>query len=178
VRARDNPFRSARVLALRYRLEIPWPALIERWTSLGRVGAIVGPPGTGKTTLLEGLTDVLRDRGERVQLLRLTEEGPDLPGIEPGAVVLLDSAGLLTDAAFRRFRQRAAAWVVTAHGPGRGPTLWECRTSAELLDGLLDELGVPEWRAEARALFARKPGNVREVLRALYDRCALTPAPE
>lgn len=172
MRARDNPFRADRVLRLRYRLDVPWPAFAERWTSLGRRGAIVGPEGAGKTTLLEGFADVLRARGERVQMIRLSEEARALPDVEPGATVLLDGAEQLDEARWRRFGGQVASGVVTTHAPGRWPLLWECRTSPELVDGLLEELGQPQWKADARALFAPCRGNVRAILRALYDRAS------
>jgi ATPase subunit of ABC transporter with duplicated ATPase domains len=172
MRARDNPFRAERVQRLRYRLDLPWPAFVERWTSLGRRGAIVGPEGAGKTTLLEGFAEVLRARGETVQWVRLSEEAREMPAVEPGAVLLLDGAEQLDAARWRLVRGQAASGVATSHRPGLWPTLWECRTSPELLDALLGDLGASQWRAEARALFDARKGNLREVLRALYDRCA------
>ena len=81
MRARDNPFRTDRVLAVRYRLDQgTFDGLLDRLDALGRRAAIVGPKGSGKTTLLEDLAPRLRDRGFTVRELRLNEENP---GFEP-----------------------------------------------------------------------------------------------
>ena len=60
--AADNPFRTARLEALAYR---PAVDLVERALVLRR-SAIVGPMGTGKTTLLGELARGLRARGFEV----------------------------------------------------------------------------------------------------------------
>ncbi len=167
MRARDNPFRAARVEGLKYRLGISWQELVERWMSIGRFGAIVGPEGSGKTTLLEGFAEVLRARGERVQLARLREGEP--PELEPGAVALLDGVEQMDRTRWRVLQLRLPAAVITLHTPRLLATLWECRTSPELLDGLLEELGAMAWREQARRLFVEKRGDLRQVFRALYD---------
>lgn len=167
MRARDNPFRAARVEGLKYRLDIPWQALVERWMSLGRFGAIVGPPGSGKTTLLEGFAEVLRARGERVQLARLRDGEP--PELEAGAVALLDGVEQMDRTRWRILRLRLPAAVITLHTPHLLATLWECRTTPELLDGLLEELGASAWRETGRRLFVQHRGDLRAVFRALYD---------
>ena len=77
MRARDNPFRTDRVLSVRYRLaEGTLCGLLDRFEAMGRRAAIVGPKGHGKTTLLEDLAPRLRDRGFAVRELRLDEEHP------------------------------------------------------------------------------------------------------
>ena len=58
------------------------------------------------------------------------------------------------------------------------PTLIECRTSPELLDSLLHELigeAATSLRARSHDLFAANNGNLRDVLRALYDEAASSP---
>ena len=167
MRARDNPFRAARVEGLKYRLDIPWQELVERWTVLGRFGALVGPPGSGKTTLLENFAEVLRARGEKVQLARL--RGGEPPALEPGAVALLDGVEEMDRTRWRVLHLRLSAAVITLHTPRLLSTLWDCRTTPALLDGLLDELGASAWRDAGRRLFAEKRGDLRQVFRALYD---------
>jgi polynucleotide 5'-kinase involved in rRNA processing len=72
VRARDNPFRTERVLRVRFRLPSgTWDDLLARFEALGRRAAIVGPQGSGKTTLLEDLAPRLRARGYSIRELRL-----------------------------------------------------------------------------------------------------------
>lgn len=184
MRARDNPFRTDRVLQVRYRLPGgSWDDLLARLESLGRRAAIVGPQGSGKTTLLEDLAPKLRERGFGVRELRLDTERPRFEpefldrffaGLGPRDVLLFDGAEQLGRFAWSRFERRAraaAGLVVTLHRPGRLPTLLETSTSPQLLDGIVEQiLGGPS--AYTPGLFEKHGGNLREALRELYDRYA------
>lgn len=188
MRARDNPFRSERILALRYRLsEDGWNDLLSRLESLKRRAAIVGPKGSGKTTLLEDLAPRLAARGWTPRPLRLDEEHPKFDGrfledfvasLGPRDVILFDGAEQLGFLDWRRFERRtrsAGGLILTLHRPGRLPTLLETRTSPELLDALVAQLLGPEDREQgpaSRELYARHAGNLREALREFYDRFA------
>ena len=185
MRARENPFRSDRLLSLRYRLQQgSWEDLLARFASLGRRAAIVGPQGTGKTTLLEDLAPRFRDAGYRVRELRLDEETPGydpavLESLTPRDVILFDGAEQLGRFAWSSFERRsrgAGGLLITVHQPGRLPTLLETQTSPELLAGLVDQiLGAGSAaRPLASALFAKHRGNLREALRDLYDHMAQT----
>jgi len=186
VRARDNPFRSDRVLAVRYRLQGgSWEDLLERFDALGRRAAIVGPKGSGKTTLLEDLAPRFRERGFSIRELRLTQ---DTPRFEEGVledlfasltardVILFDGAEQLGWLAWSRFERRSRAaggLLVTVHHPGRLPTLLETQTDPQLLACLIGQI-LEERAGDARALapqlFEKHRGNLREALRDLYDR--------
>jgi hypothetical protein len=181
VRARDNPFRTERVLRVRYRLASgTWDDLLGRFEELGRRAAIVGPKGTGKTTLLEDLAPRLRARGFVVHELRLDEETPRFePGfldrlfasLGPRDVILFDGAEQLGWIAWSRFERRAraaAGLLVTCHRPGLLPALIETSTTSELLEGIVEEL-LGARLPETPALFEKHGGNVREALRELYD---------
>ncbi|MBI3854417.1 MAG: hypothetical protein HY293_01865, partial [Planctomycetes bacterium] len=183
MRARDNPFRTERILELRYRLPSSWDELLDRWEALGRRAAIVGPHGTGKTTLLEDLAPKLRARDYAVHELRLDAEHPDFePGILESCfrslggrdVILLDGAEQLGKSSWSRFERRsraAAGLVVTSHRAGLLPTLIETRTTPELLVELVAQLlgdCPPEIRALAPRLFKKHRGNLREALGELY----------
>jgi MoxR-like ATPase len=62
--ARENPFRADRVLACRYRPQsVGWDELIDRIQRHRYRAAIIGPEGTGKTTLLEDLAPRLDAMG-------------------------------------------------------------------------------------------------------------------
>ena len=187
MRARDNPFRSERVLSLRYRLGESWEALLVRFERLGRRAAIVGPHGSGKTTLLEDLAPRLRGAGYTLRPLRLDTEFPRFePGyldcffasLGPRDVILFDGAEQLGALAWHRFRRRsraAAGLVATTHRPGRLPTLIETSTTPELLETLVGEIlggGAVEIGPLMPALFERHRGNLRDALRELYDRFA------
>jgi hypothetical protein len=185
MKARENPFRSERLLALRYRLsDDEWAALIERLEALGNRAALVGARGAGKTTLLRDIGARLEARGFAVARIRLNEAAPSVSGrgwvdlARARGFVLLDGAERLGAARWRAFSvltRRAAGIVVTSHEPSRLPTLTVCETSAELLAGLAEELlgERPPWLdATARTLFEKHAGNLREALRDLYDRYA------
>ena len=71
--ARDNPFSTARLQHIRYRFQAgSWDGFLEDLKQRRYRGAIVGPEGTGKTTLLEDLEPRLRDLGFTPVRLRLT----------------------------------------------------------------------------------------------------------
>lgn len=191
MKARDNPFSAERVLRVRYRLgggtAFAWPQLWSRLENLRFRAAIVGPRGSGKTTLIEDLADFLSDQGFRPRPLRLDEEEPALrPAIlrrlrdEIAArdFVLLDGAEQLGWIAWRRFTaatRRAGGLVITRHRPGGLPTLLECRTTPRLLEGIVTELlgdETPLAALRLPELYRRHDGNLREALRELYDRFA------
>lgn len=186
--ARDNPFRVERILQVRYLpLGADWPALWSRLGELRFCGAICGPEGSGKTTLLEDIAARLQAAGRTTRWLQLRREtrgsAPEscravLAGATPADILLLDGAEQLGPLAWRQFRRRArrhAGLIITAHRPGRLPTLVDCRTTVALLESIVARL-VPDdidaLRDDLPALFTKHRGNVRDCLRALYDRYA------
>jgi hypothetical protein len=185
MKARDNPFSTDRVLRIRYRPQgWTWEELLARLAGMNYRGAIVGPEGRGKTTLLEDLGEHLKARGLGVKHVRLTRERPRFERRALGAlfgtlcgqdVILFDGAEQLGGLAWWRFLRRsraAAGLVITSHRAGLLPTLVECETSAELLEGIVRDLHPGQAEASAQDLFERHRGNVREALRELYDACA------
>lgn len=188
MRARDNPFRTDRVLEVRYRpLRGTWDDLLRKLDALRYRAAIVGPQGSGKTTLLEDLAPRLRERGYAVRELRLDTETPRfapafldrfVASLTPADVVLFDGAEQLGPIAWRLFRHRcraAAGLVITGHRPGRLPTLIETATTPELLLKLVGQILGDEARELAPILpelYERHDGNLRDALRELYDRYA------
>jgi hypothetical protein len=185
MRARDNPFSAQRLAALRHRFSsFSWGDLLARLAALGHRAALVGPHGHGKTTLLEELAVHLESRGFRLRAAtlhagdrRLTadQERTLFADLTPRDCLLLDGAEQLNALSWRRVERRsrgAGGLVVTAHRAGLLPTLVECRTTPELLSDLVRELLGAEADAVqplAAELFARHGGNLREVLRELYD---------
>jgi hypothetical protein len=183
MRARDNPFATDRVLRVRYRPQgWTWDEILRRLAAMDYRGAIVGPEGRGKTTLLEDLGEHLKERGLRIRPLRLSRERPRLDrvsllelfaDISDRDVILFDGAeqmGRLAWWGFVRAARRAGGLVITSHRAGLLPTLVECETNAPLLGDIVRTLHPPAADARAiQSLFARHRGNVREALRELYD---------
>jgi len=185
VRPRDNPFAVQRVLEVRYRLPagVTWEGLLDRFAALSWRGAIVGPHGHGKTTLLEDLAPRLEARGFRVRTISLRQAHPRLDredravlrSLGPQDVLFLDGAeqlGRLFWMELRLRTRRVGGLVITAHRPGLLPTLFECETSPELLTGIVAELLDGGEEPGVENLHARHRGNVRDALRELYDRWA------
>lgn len=190
LRARDNPFRTERMLRVRYRLAgITWTELLARCEGLRYRAALIGPHGSGKTTLLEDLEPRLQRRGFGTRFVRLDAEHcmfetgyvDALAGALTAAdIVLFDGAEQLNAAAWRWFRwrlRRAGGLIITTHRAGRLPTLWNCRTSPALLAGIaatLLEVKSETLRAPAETLFQKHRGNLRDALREWYDWLAET----
>jgi hypothetical protein len=194
MRARDNPFATDRVQALRYQLPagLTWEDLLARLASMNHRAALVGPEGSGKTTLLEQLTPRLAARGFHPIPLRLDADQRRLSAsfrarclahLTRRDFVLLDGAEQLGWLGWLRFQwwaRGAGGLVVTAHRTGLLPTLIECRTTPELLAELVGQLHPNETGREdlqLPGLFLRHRGNLRLALRELYDRCAELTAP-
>jgi hypothetical protein len=198
VRACDNPFRVQRLSRLAYRLEgTTWEALAARLERLGWRAALVGPEGRGKSTLLAELARRLAaERGFRLRAATLRrgerrlgagDRAHLLAGVNAGDLLLVDGAQELAPREWARLRvasRGAGGLLVTSHRPGLLPTLHDCRTSPELLAGLVAELlggpaggGATAVLPAPGELFARHGGNVREALLAAYDLYAAATAP-
>ena len=182
---RENPFRSAKIEGLAFRgpsLE----TLFGRWEECGRRGALVGPCGTGKTTLLRAITDRLLDDGVPVESWAFFAGEPQPSAREiaerrdaraPGTVVIIDGAEQLSG--WRRRRRFAlndrcvgGVWM-TSHREGWLSTVHlhepDLDTLVELVTELDPELAeVPATRARVSTLLDRHAGNAREVFYALY----------
>jgi hypothetical protein len=194
MRARDNPFTTARVLRIRYTLsDDDWSGLLARLEQQRYRSAIVGPHGSGKTTLLEDVQAQLRARGVPVVSLRLDTTKPSFTRAEladcfaavtPDHVICLDGAEQLTRfgwASFERRARRARGLIITSHRAGLLPTLHTCATTEHLLEDIVSRLLTPALRGQAaalptsRELFARHRGNLRDALREMYDWYAMLP---
>lgn len=183
-RAVENPFRSARIEALRFRHPgFDRRDLLRRFDTLGRRAALVGPHGSGKTTLLEELEGDFVAAGWRIERLRFAEERRGLDagewarvdGLGAECLLTVDGAEQLLAWSWWRLRwrsRRAGGLLVTTHRPGRLATLHRHHPSREVLVELVEELvGSEELPSPAAlgGLFRKHRGNLRECLRELYD---------
>lgn len=185
MRARDNPFAVSRVLAIRSRLAgVTWDELLDRLAALEFRAALVGPHGHGKTTFLEDLAPRLEDRGFRLRSATLragdrrftaAQEATLFSDLSGRDLLLVDGAeqlGRLAWLSLRRKSRAAGGLVITSHRAGLLPTFHECRTTPELLEGIVRDLlgpGAEGMGPGPEDLWQRHRGNVRDALRELYD---------
>jgi hypothetical protein len=175
-----------RIEMLRYRLDDEgWRRLLARFAAHRWRGVLVGPHGSGKTTLREELEMRLRRDGWQVRALVLDDERPvgwaELQALVAGAdqrtlLTLdgLDRIGPLTWWRLRRMMSGVGGILATSHVPGRLPTLHRHRTSAALLRDLVQELMGERhlhdgFGRRCDELFSHHHGDLRACLRALYD---------
>lgn len=185
--ARLNPFRSERTesLAFRFKAGWDWARLIEALAARNWRASIVGPHGSGKTTLFAELAQRLAGERRSVQSIRFNDESNlverwrswfRLRTLDPTILILLDGAEQLSGWEWVLWKwqtQRLSGLVITTHSPGRLPCAYRCETSEELLAELVGELdstlaaglGI----ATTRKTYRECAGNLREALRRLYD---------
>lgn len=149
-------------------------------------GEIIGPHGSGKSSLLAELLPLLEAAGRRVETYSLHQGDRTLP-ISKADVkawneetqVVVDGYEQLSWWSKRRLQSRvkaqAAGLLITAHQPMGLPPLFTTAPSldlarqivARLLEGT-DGTGVPS-PEDVAAAFAAHGDNLRELLFSLYD---------
>lgn len=186
--ARANPFRADRIEALRYRLdENGWQTLMTRFAALRWRGVLIGPHGSGKTTLREAIERRMRATGWRVCSVVLSDERSIawrdvrhlIGDTDERTVLSLDGLDRLSAWSWWRLTyatKHLGGVLATSHVPGRLPTLHEHHTSPGLLHDLVRDLTNPSMAASLRDrctdLFQHYRGDVRACLRRLYDETA------
>jgi hypothetical protein len=158
--------------------------VVERLAAGRWRGQIVGPHGTGKSTLLAALDGPLRRAGRTPYTIALRDRQRRLPSgwsadvRQAGAdLVVIDGYEQLAWASrvLVALRCRASGWglLVTAHADVGLPMV--ARTGADLqsAEQLVARLTAGTRGIDAQTLgecFADSQGNIREMLFALYDR--------
>jgi hypothetical protein len=148
-------------------------------------GAIVGPHGSGKSTLVETLKPRLADRGFDVATITFHDGERQFPaGFLTRALdttrplVIVDGfeqlSWLRRQLLHWRVRRVAAGLVVTSHASTSLPTLYRTAPNLALAEQLVSTLTAenpsPVSLADVAASHASHGSNLRELLFALYDR--------
>ena len=183
-----NPFstRYTRPGAIAFRFPPTFSAegLVQRLRAQGWNGAIVGPHGSGKSSLLAVLVPAIRATGKSVLLIELHDGQRRLPirlqrrgDLHAGSVLVIDGFEQLSRLArwsldrFRRSRQ--IGLVVTSHRPAGLPELYRTSTSVALAGEIVESLLAGQGRCispeELAERYHARGGDLRETLFDLYD---------
>jgi adenylate kinase family enzyme len=182
LRAKDNPFAVDRIRQIRYEpVAESWQSLLARLAAMDYRGAIVGPCGSGKTTMCEDLEIRLQKQGLRTQHLFLSMDihmtWREIRRVLacPFDVIMVDGADHMSWLTWRTLKRRVfrekCGLVVTTHQPGLLDTWYECQTSPVLLERIVARLVRDQVIARERIQesYDRCQGNIRQALRELYD---------
>ncbi len=158
--------------------------LVARLRKNGWWGEITGAHGTGKSALLATLIPALERAGQRTLLVELHNQERRLPldpdrrhCLHPFTILVVDGYEQLSRFGRWRLRRlcRRRGWglLVTAHAPVGLPELFHAVATVELageiVRGLLAGQACPFRTAEVAESFARRRGDLREMLFDLYD---------
>jgi len=189
MKAHENPFSASAVAKLRYRLtEEALHALAQRACATAPLCAIVGPEGTGKTTLLEDLEAPLRRIGRQVLWLRLNRESSAaerqatkeaLTRLRPQDTCLLDGGEVFSRWEWwqlkRQLRRSSGQAIATLHSARGFPVLHQTKPDWGVVQSLVRELSGPDPTGNlnqiAQESFHANGGNAREVFRTCYWSC-------
>ena len=180
-----NPFSFRHVTSLTYFFppETTPALLAERFEHCGQAAQIIGPHGTGKSTLLETLVQrlkppvyktVLRDHQRRLS-------ADFFEYCSKNCVVVIDGYEQLSALSRWRLwlkrRRLGFKLLITAHRPVFGwPILYETAPDRETYNRILQTLLENETKNETRIdsqmfdlLYTKHHGNMRRILLDLYD---------
>lgn len=187
MKAEQNPFRSSELAKLRYRMDRELSdTLLSRIRSDCWHSTLVGPHGTGKTTLLEDLAHQLGEVGYALHWARLhlQSTAPErkeclshLEQLNAESICLFDGAEVLNTwqwyQVLRRARKNGFGLIATLHRRRRLPILFQTKPDFAMMRQLVHQLsGDERLESLAHKAFKQNNGNMREVFRACYWACA------
>lgn len=185
MKASANPFRSSCVDQLRYALPADTlEALVDHALSES-CSCLLGPKGTGKTTLLEDLDPHLQQRGRETHWIRLTLESTqadraaaiaEIHSLGPQHACLFDGAEVLSFWQWRRAcrtaRSNGFTLIATLHRKRSVPILRHTQADWPLMEQFVRQLAGKHYSDQllehAQQAFQANHGNMREVFRACY----------
>lgn len=159
--------------------------LVDRLSSLGSRAQVIGPHGSGKSTLVRQLLAVLAQRGLPSYLVSLHDGERHMPAgwataAQDAAARLVIVDGYEQLSAWNRwalkFHCRSHGWqlLVTAHQDVGLPTLFRTATDLATARSIVAHLvASSDKNIDEKSIadsFATAGGNVRDMLFALYDR--------
>ncbi|MEN0064903.1 MAG: hypothetical protein AAGA48_22350 [Myxococcota bacterium] len=179
-RPADNPFRVQRHPSIRYATGSALTAFAKRLAALHHRAALVGPHGTGKTTLREDLERHYLRLGWRIVRLAFHPHtwppwnawGAVLAAPRDRTLVTVDGVEQLPRPLWRLLRSvRRGPLLVTSHHDCGLPVLHRHTTDSTVLQQIVEALGGPR-ALDYDALWAKHDGNIRSCLLDCYDRWA------
>jgi len=184
----QNPFSTwaVRPGAIVFRLDDSQTVdtLIARLAEHDWWGEIVGPHGSGKSSLLATLSDPIEQAGRQLCRYRVRRGERQMPIATSDLQAWSDKTQVVIEgyeqlgARNRKLieataRRRKAGLLVTCHTPLALPTLYETNVTLELAQGIVRDL-IPAnctfiHDDDVQAAFERNGQNMRELLFNMYD---------
>ena len=185
MKANVNPFRSSSVEQIRYRLEVDALEALVDHALQEPCSCLLGPKGTGKTTLLEDLEPLLQQRDFTTHWCRLNLDSTQqerrnvttqIQELVPQQVCLFDGAEVLNFWQWRRIcrtaRSNGSTLIATLHHKRGVPILLRTQPDWPLVHQFVHQLSGDHYseplREHAEQAFKINRGNMREVFRACY----------
>jgi len=152
-------------------------ALIEQLRAQNWQGQIIGPHGSGKSTLVAALAAELVAAGRKVVQTKGLEPRATNEVLDSNTQVIVDGFEQLSWWARRTVKQhcrrRGAGLLVTAHTDVGLPTLIRTEPTLELASAIVNRLlpagDVPIEPDDIARAYESAGGNIREMLFGLYD---------